>query len=71
MKMPIRWHKECLQRKKEHLLREEKKLLDMIESVERTRSSVKFYEGQIAEAEEKKKDGFDSERFGRNTGFVA
>ena len=67
----MEWHKECLERQKQHLMREEKKLADMVKSVERTRSNIKFYECQIVEAEEKKKDGFDRERFGRKVGFVA
>ena len=67
MKFPIKWHEESLGNMKAYYLkraeqfkREERELIEMEES-------IKFYEAQIDKAKQQKKDGFDSERFLKNT----
>ncbi len=65
MKMSMKWHRECLTNWKNSLQREEVELERVIARVERTRAHVRFYEQQIQDAADKRKDGFDSERFGR------
>jgi hypothetical protein len=68
--MSMAWHKNCLKNVQESLKREEEELERFAARVERTRSQVRFYEQQIEEATKKRRDGFDSEKFGRKVGHV-
>jgi len=65
MKMSIEWHKQCLENRKKSLENYQKELEKMERSVDRMKSEVAFYEYQINLAIEKKKDGFDSDKFGK------
>lgn len=70
MKMPIKWHKECFGNMKENLFREEADLVRARARVDRARDAVEFYAEQIAEAEAKHKDGFDSDKFMRKVRYT-
>jgi uncharacterized protein HemX len=65
MKMPIEWHRKCLSNQKETLIREEIELDRHIARVARARERVQVYEQQINAAAEKRKDGFDPNKFGK------
>ncbi len=65
MKMPIAWHKQCLANQKSYLENEKKRLVSMMNNVERIGDEIRFYEFQIIEAEEHGKDGFDQDKYGR------
>ena len=71
MKMSIEWHRDCLTNWKKSLQREEAEMGRLIERVERTRSQLTFYEKQIKDAVDKRKDGFDSDKFGGKVAVTA
>ena len=63
MKQSMKWHRECLANSKQHLDAQERHLANVTDSVDGLRKRVAFYTAQVAEAERRKLDGFDSERF--------
>jgi hypothetical protein len=65
MKHPIKWHRECLHNQKESLKDELRRLEIQEERVNRLRSDTILYENQIERAIRMKKDGFDSDKFGK------
>jgi len=65
MKMPMDWHVRCLNNRKKSLAHAEAELKRMNDNVNTMKSSIAAYEYQINLAIEKKKDGFDSDKFGK------
>ncbi len=65
MKMPLDWHKKCLENSRHNLELSENTLARMQADVCRHRVSVARYAEQIAEAERRGVDAFDSEKFGK------
>lgn len=63
MKMPIRFHTECYQNRKRSLMIEEDQLRSKIDSVERSRNELAFYEKQIRTAKAAGRVGFDREKY--------
>lgn len=63
MKFPMSWHKESISNSTISLAGQEASLARMATEIERYRASHDFYASQIAEAERRCLDGFDSERF--------
>ena len=62
MKMSIEWHKQSLENRKASLLRLQKEFEKMENYINR---KISNYEYQINLAIEKKKDGFDRDKFGK------
>lgn len=65
MKMSIEWHKQSLENRKASLLHLQKEFENMENSINRKKSEISNYEYQINLAIEKKKDGFDRDKFGK------
>jgi len=65
MKMPMDWHVTCLNNRKKSLEHAEAELKRMNDNVNTMKSSIAAYEYQINLAIEKKKDGFDRDKFGK------
>jgi len=65
MKMPMDWHVRCLNNRKKSLEHAEAELKRMNDNVNTMKSKIAAYEYQINLAIEKKKDGFDSDKFGK------
>lgn len=59
------WHVTCLNNRKKSLAHAEAELKKMNDNVNTMKSSIAAYEFQINLAIEKKKDGFDSDKFGK------
>ncbi len=59
----IEWHKNCLGNIRSHLAREEAHRDRVIEACRKLVDSERQYTAQIAEAERRGKDKFDSDRF--------
>lgn len=66
MKMPIKWHEDCLRWRGETLERQRVIAERAVEEMERTKREMEFYAGQIEGAKKRGKDGFDAERFMKN-----
>ncbi len=64
MKMPLDWHKECLENTRKHLARMKEQARQLREAIERSERDIVLYDGQIIRAEAMGKDGFDSDKFG-------
>ena len=71
MKMTIEWHKKCLANMKASLAQEEAVVERIRARLDRTVSTVDFYASQITQAENKRKNGFDSEKFMRKARHLA
>jgi len=65
MKMSMDWHVTCLNNRKKLLEHAEAELKRMNDNVNTMKSSIAAYEYQINLAIEKKKDGFDRDKFGK------
>ena len=63
MKHSIEWHKACLTNNKRYLAERIKEMLRLNIEVAELKSQTAFYEQQIEEAERRRKDGFDAEKF--------
>lgn len=67
-KMPLSWHRQCLENQKDHYSRVVQKNLRALEIAQsderRLRLSIEILEEQIIRAELMGKDAFDRERFG-------
>jgi hypothetical protein len=64
VKMPIDWHKECLENWTTNTAQEEKRALQVIQSIAAAKEKIAFYESQIARAEKEGRKEFDADRFG-------
>ena len=62
-KMPLRWHKECLENMKKSAERAAIAAAQAKAEAERLAANVALYESQIVAAEEAGKDGFDRDRW--------
>jgi uncharacterized membrane protein len=63
MKMPINWHRQCLQNAQKNLALEEIAMQKRIAALETLRSRALDYEAQVSEAVRRGMDGFDADRF--------
>lgn len=63
MKMPLKWHEECLQGRFDTYVRLRQKADEAVEDADRCQAECAFYARQIGEARARGKDGFDAERF--------
>ena len=61
--MDISWHENCLTNQQNTNLRERNDLLRKMRLLEISEKSSNFYEMQIQTAKNRKKDGFDRDRF--------
>ena len=64
-KMSIAWHRECLKNWQNSLLSKMDELRRINDEVSRMRQDIITYDSQIIEAETRRVDGFDRERFGK------
>jgi len=63
MKMPLKWHEECLQGRFDTYVRLRQKADLAVDDADRGQAECAFYARQIGEAKARGKDGFDAERF--------
>lgn len=63
MKMPIKWHKECLKNRQVYLLAKMEELNRVNNEVARMRQEIIDHDAQIIEAETRGLDGFDADKF--------
>lgn len=62
MKMPMEWHRQCLENMISNLSTEEDRVNRAVRDLNRSRIEVATYREQIIEAERRGMDGFDAER---------
>ena len=62
-KMPIEWHERCFKNNLHHVNKLQAGVNLMIEKLNKKKKDLEFYAEQIDTAREKKKDGFDPDRF--------
>lgn len=67
MKRPVEWHEECLANFLDGLESARLRAEQAAAHVARMEKAADFSRRQIAEAKRQGKDGFDSDRFMRNT----
>ncbi len=63
MKMPVKWHEECLVNMRKSLQRDRDAFERMRARLEREESEVSLYESQVDRAKREGRESFDSERF--------
>lgn len=63
MKMPISWHRECLENSENNLITAKKRLLQQEAEYERLVKGVELRRRQLHEAERLDMEGYDSDKF--------
>lgn len=63
MKMPMKWHEQCLENRKRHVEYLDKQRQKADADYWRSLGEMTRLESQIAEAKRQGKDGFDSDKF--------
>jgi len=63
MKMPIKWHEECLANMARHADDRERRLAEEAARVEKLRKAFEFCKLQLETAKKAGKDGYDGERY--------
>lgn len=62
MRFSLEWHRECEKNQATHLAQKEAEAAETLRRLEVLRKSLAFYRAQIAEAEARGIDSFDSEK---------
>jgi hypothetical protein len=63
MKMPVKWHLECLHNQINSIDKEIERYIKLGERINKNKMDIDYYQRQIDRAIKENKEGFDSEKY--------